>query len=325
MQNTVPFKVSTKAPVEAVLVAANEGTPVGLGSEDGGSALVKVSPISHKYTHFAVVGVDLPKGGHLRSRAYELNERLVICFSGKGRVFCGGKQHAVSKGTFMFWGRGVAVKVEQEGEEPLRLSVISFPPGPDSRFDLFPVGGKGAEASKESAAMLGVEDGDAADGDFDGHFIIVQDDEGEEYWQAAPSLGYVSIMIAAPALPLTYFCAASQLLEPGANVRHHGHVMSEEIVIVTHGKGLAILGDVAYPIAEGDLIVLPPTLMHHFVNNGTEPLKYGGVFLPPSVEGALRETGVRKLPGAERPTAIPRNPTTEKLLVDKYGFIIPGI
>ncbi len=315
-------KTSTEIPLEAVVVRADEGSPVSLGSEGGGIALVKVSPVSHQFSHFAVVGIDLPKGAYLRPHAYELNERMVLCFGGRGHVIVDGQKHPVSKGTFMFWGRGVGVEVAQDGDEPLRLSVISFPPAPDSRFDLFPVGG-GTPA--DGGASVGVRAGNNLVERDNGHFIIVQDDEGEEYWQAAPSLGYVSIMIAAPVLPVTYFCAASQLLEPGANVRHHGHVASEEIVIVTHGKGIVVLGDEQFPIAEGDVIVLPPTLMHHFINNGTEPLKYGGVFLPPSVEGALRETGVRKLPGEPRPASIPRNPTTERLLVDKYGFIIPGI
>lgn len=309
---------------EAVIVGADEGVVTNLQVGVASTARVKLSPLTHAHSNFSIVGVDLHDGGRLRSHIHELNERVIICFGGTGTVRSSDRQHPVSRGTFIFCGRGVDVQFEQHGNESLRLQVISFPPGPEARFDLFPTSPSNDHQSS-AAAILGVQSDPQNAKATETSFVVVQDDEGEEYWQAAPSVGFVSIKLAPPAIPLNYICAASQLLEPGAKVRPHGHQVSEEIVIVTQGSGLAVIEDVEYPISEGDLVVLPPRVMHHFENNTEKPLRYGGVFLPPSVESALRATGVRKLPGVPRPTNIPRNPETERMLVERYGFIINGI
>lgn len=326
VMNTAKHKEARSAGQrKAIVVKAADGVEVDLGIGVNCAVRVKVGPLDPDYTHFSVVGLEFAKGGYLDFHSHKFSERVVICSQGSGWIYAEGKQHPVSRGTTMFWGNGLAVKVEQAGGEPLLLSVIALPPGPDSRVDLF---GFTSEHQVDLAALreivgvrLQAEAGAPASG---GNFVIVQDDEGDEYWQAAPSLGVVSIMMAPPVLPVTHFCVASQQLDPGAFVRPHGHVLSEEIVIVTEGTGAAVVDGVEYAIAAGDLIVLPPPLIHNFINNSEKPLKYCGVFLPPSVEAALRETGLPKLPGQARPE-VERNPMTERLLVEKYGFIIPGI
>ncbi|WP_246706603.1 cupin domain-containing protein [Rhizobium leguminosarum] len=309
---------------EALVIGADDGITTNLSAGVACTARVKVSPLSHAHSNFSIVGVDLHARGRVRSHIHELNERVIICFGGSGTVQSAGRTHPVSRGTFVFCGRGVEVQFEQQGDENLRLSIISFPPGPEARFDLFPAGDE-KEFPANVAAILGVKLGESHSERPQDDFIVVQDDEGEDYWQAAPSVGFVSIKLAPPTIPLNYFCAASQLLEPGAKVRSHGHQVSEEIVIVTQGSGVVVIEEERHNIAEGDLIVLPPKVMHHFENNTGEALRYGGVFLPPSVESALRATGVRKLPGVPRPNDIPRNPETERMLVERYGFIINGI
>ncbi|RAZ89416.1 hypothetical protein DPM33_17705 [Mesorhizobium hawassense] len=310
---------------QAIVVKATDGVEVDLGIGVNCVVRVKVGPLDPDYTHFSVVGLELLKDGYLNFHSHMFSERVVICSRGAGRVYAEGRQHLVSKGTTMFWGNGFPVKVEQDGEDPLLLSVIALPPGPESRFDLFGYTSERQMDLTKLREIVGIrlqaEDSAHA---ASGRFVIVHDEEGDEYWQAAPSLGVVSIMMAPPILPVTHFCVASQLLDPGAFVRPHGHVLSEEIVIVTEGSGLAVVEGVEYEIAAGDLVVLPPPLIHNFINNTEKPLKYCGVFLPPSVEGALRETGIRKLPGQPRPE-VKRNPMTERLLVEKYGFIIPGV
>jgi quercetin dioxygenase-like cupin family protein len=310
---------------KAIVVKAADGVEVDLGIGVDCVVRVKVGPLDPDYTHFSVVGLEFAKHGYLNFHSHKFSERVVICSRGAGWIYAEGKRHPVSRGTTMFWGNGLPVKVEQAGEEPLVLSVIALPPGPESRVDLF---GFTSDHQMDLAALreivgvqLQAENGVRPTG---GNFVIVQDNEGDEYWQAAPSLGVVSIMLAPPALPVTHFCVASQQLDPGAFVRPHGHVLSEEIVIVTEGAGAAVVDGVEYAIAAGDLIVLPPPLLHNFINNSDKPLKYCGVFLPPSVEAALRETGLRKVPGQVRPE-VERNPITERLLVEKYGFIIPGV
>jgi quercetin dioxygenase-like cupin family protein len=184
-------------------------------------------------------------------------------------------------------------------------------PNADAATDLFPLSLEGLvfddSADTPGAALL-----------------VEQEEEGYHYWQAAPSLGFISLKFEDD-LPVDYFSASSQTLDPGSQVRHHGHVLSTEIAVCTRGRGRAVIFDAEQEFGVGDLLIFPPTVTHHFINDSDEAWTYTGVFTPASVEAALRETGVRKLPGVERPVGIPRNPQTERMLVEKYGFIIPGI
>lgn len=263
---------------------------------------------------FSVIDIDVAPGQQVPLHTNEANERVAICYAGEGRVFANGKEHTIAQGGIMYWGRGVYVELAQVGTEPLRLSIISLVPDAADAASLFPIDQSGLVVAGYSATP--------ADGS--GAFLIEQEEEGEQYWQAAPSLGYISLKFGDD-LPVDYFSASSQTLDADAAVRLHGHARSTEIVVCTRGRGLAIVGEVEQDFAEGGLLILPPGVTHRFVNDSGQPWTYTGLFTPPSVESALRETGVRKMPDTERPTAIPRNPTTERLLVEKYGFIIPSL
>ena len=297
---------------EAILLSADAGA---VETIDGlGTIRAKIARYEDVEASFSVIDIDLAPGQTIPSHSNEANERVAICYAGTGRVWSNGEEHVVAQGALMFWGRGTYVSLAQEGDEPFRLSVISLVPDAADADCLFPV----------NRSVLTVADQEAAASNDGNGFLIEQEQEGEQYWQAAPSLGFITLKFGEK-LPVDYFSASSQTLDADAFVRLHGHAQSTEIVVCTRGRGLAVIGEVEQDFAEGDLLILPPGVTHRFINDSGEPWTYSGLFTPPSVESALRETGVRKLPGAERPAAIPRNPSTERLLVEKYGFIIPSL
>jgi len=297
---------------EAVLLSADHGLVETI--EGFGRIRTKIAHYGDDHANFSVIDIDLQPGEQLPLHTSDLNERVAVCYAGQGRVVAAGTERSMAQGDVMFWGRGAHVTVAQEGIEPLHLSIISLVPDSAEASTLFPI---------NRAALRVI---DAAEGRKDevGTVLFDREQDGEQYWQAAPSLGYITLKFGDD-LPVDYFSASSQTLDPDAAVRLHGHALSTEIVVCTRGRGLASVGGNEANYAEGDLLILPPGITHRFINDSGNPWTYTGIFTPPSVESALRETGVRKLPGAERPSAIPRNPTTERLLVEKYGFIIPSL
>lgn len=297
---------------EAILLPAQAGIVETV--EGIGQIRTKIAYYGDDEATFSVVDIDLLPGQHIPLHTHDANERIVICYAGQGRVLANGEEHGIAQGGMMFWGRGTYVALTQTGTAPLRLSLISLVPTKEDAASLFPLDRSAMHVATD--AQAGTTGGEA--------FLIAQEEDGDEYWQAAPSVGHITLKFS-DTLPVDYFSASSQTLEADAAVRLHGHQRSTEIVVCTRGRGLAIVGEVERDFAEGDLLILPPGITHRFVNDSGQPWTYTGLFTPPSVESALRETGVRKMPGAERPEAIPRNPTTERLLVEKYGFIIPSL
>jgi len=64
------------------------------------------------------------------------------------------------------------------------------------------------------------------------------------------------------------------LIPPGG--RHvaelHIHPDAEELVVVTRGQGLAILGDQQHKVSPGDVVYVPPSVEHELRNTGDDVL-----------------------------------------------------
>ncbi|WP_179506171.1 MULTISPECIES: cupin domain-containing protein [unclassified Sphingomonas] len=295
---------------EGVVLPATTGplkTIVGFGE-----IRMRVARYQDEYASFSVVEMELGQGESVPRHTNTLNERTLICYGGEGVVKGGGKDTPFKQGGSLFVSRGAYVEIIQQGAEPLRFTTISLVPDAAAADDLFPLNLKG----------LVIGDGADAPG---AQVLLEQEEEGFQYWQAAPSLGYITMKFEEEMPHDYYFSISSQTLDPGSQVRHHGHVKSTEVAVCTRGRGRAVIFDTELEYGLGDLLIFPPTVTHHFINDSGEPWTYTGIFTPRSVEDALRKTGVRKLPGMERPVDIPRNPQTERMLVEEYGFIIPGI
>jgi mannose-6-phosphate isomerase-like protein (cupin superfamily) len=64
------------------------------------------------------------------------------------------------------------------------------------------------------------------------------------------------------------------LIPPGG--RHvaelHVHPDAEEIVVITRGKGTALIGDETFPLQAEDVVYVPPQTEHEFRNTGEDLL-----------------------------------------------------
>ncbi|UCF32057.1 MAG: cupin domain-containing protein [bacterium] len=62
-------------------------------------------------------------------------------------------------------------------------------------------------------------------------------------------------------------------LEPGGHTPHHSHE-SEHLNYVLSGVGVALEGETARKIRQGDFILVQPREVHQYRNEGDEPLVF---------------------------------------------------
>jgi mannose-6-phosphate isomerase-like protein (cupin superfamily) len=67
-------------------------------------------------------------------------------------------------------------------------------------------------------------------------------------------------------------CAILVDARPGAGPRLHRHPY-EEVFIVQEGRATYVVGDRAYEVRAGDVVVVPAGEPHRFVNSGEGPLR----------------------------------------------------
>jgi len=66
------------------------------------------------------------------------------------------------------------------------------------------------------------------------------------------------------------------VLQPGEAPPPHTHHDTEQIFYVLEGKGTLTIGDdeEQHPVRPGDLVRVPPSMLHHIKAEGDEPLRY---------------------------------------------------
>ncbi len=60
---------------------------------------------------------------------------------------------------------------------------------------------------------------------------------------------------------------------PGGHTPKHSHPYEHE-VFVLEGSGVAVEGDTAHPLKQGDVVFVAPGDVHQFRNTGETPLKF---------------------------------------------------
>ena len=66
---------------------------------------------------------------------------------------------------------------------------------------------------------------------------------------------------------------AEATVPPGGATTEHYHRLTEELYLVTAGRGRLRIGDEAREVGVGDCAVIPPGRRHKIVNTGDEPLR----------------------------------------------------
>ncbi len=74
---------------------------------------------------------------------------------------------------------------------------------------------------------------------------------------------------------------------PGGEQRPHSHAESEQAYVIVHGQGRMTVADEQRDVAEGDLVLIPPTAEHAIANTGNETLVYVSAASPPESMAAL--------------------------------------
>lgn len=310
---------------------ADEGVRYRTHSEGGRiDVTIKVSNDDPGFNLFSVVEYAMATGARLPVHSCKWTERVLICSAGAGVITLGDEQVEVRTGAVVFCGHGVPLSVDNQAQEPLHLFVTSYPPGLESRTDFLTRGDDGGlvqDVPEEAERIFGQLHGSSAaqlPRDQRGHAAYSLSDADESYWQADPTAGYIAVKLAPPSFRLNSFGVSAQMLEPGAFVREHGHSNTDEIIFVLEGEGTVFIDGAEHDFGAGAMAVLGRNALHRIVNTGSGEYRMTGIFNPPGIERALRETGVKRDAGSPRPQGIPRNAETGRLLVEKYGFIIPG-
>lgn len=295
--------------------------------DEAGSArcTIRLSPDTTDTTELSLVEVELAPLASVELGNYRWIDRVIFGLSGQAELSAGRQTLTMAHEGVAFVGRRNQVLLRNPSDQPIHVGIASYPPGPEARSDiLIEENGqlRRRPFSNAERVLLGLIDESEADGE-PGPVTYVAPDGGPSFWQADPSDGYVTVKLSVDNLPTNKFAVLTQSLEPGAYVRQHGHARTDEIIIVTSGEGLAKVEGQEYPLMPGSVVFLGRNLIHGFHNVGKGDLNLMGFFNPPGIEGALSETGVPRRPGETRPKGIARNDATGRILVEKFGFVLP--
>jgi mannose-6-phosphate isomerase-like protein (cupin superfamily) len=303
---------------------------IGEGSQyqwHGARATVRVSPRDSVFSEFSLTDFEIPAGDNIDLMACRSVDRLYYCTGGRGEITMDGQAHHIEDGWFVFCGRGRALSVRAAEGQELRLLNASFPPGPESRFDL--LANKAQDRFPDAATCAALDlltqiEAEALPESQRGPTVVMAAGEGPSYWQAAPSEGEVTVKLTPAMAPVYNIAAGIQRLEPGALVREHGHRRGIECVVAVQGSASVQIDGVEQDFSKGAVCVAGPYAMHSFRNTGNEPFILFSCGTPGGAELALAETGVLHVPGQPRPAEIPRNAQTGRILVERYGFVLPS-
>jgi len=70
-------------------------------------------------------------------------------------------------------------------------------------------------------------------------------------------------------------------ITPDSGPEPHAHPYAE-FFIIHAGRGRYYIGDATFEAVAGDVVVVPPQVVHHFVNVGSEPLQHTAVHEAPA-------------------------------------------
>jgi mannose-6-phosphate isomerase-like protein (cupin superfamily) len=68
---------------------------------------------------------------------------------------------------------------------------------------------------------------------------------------------------------------------PNNGPEPHAHPYAE-FFIIHAGRGRYYIGDATFEALAGDVVIVPPQVVHHFVNAGSEPLQHTAVHEAPA-------------------------------------------
>ena len=98
-----------------------------------------------------------------------------------------------------------------------------------------------------------------------------------------------------------HLVAGGEVLEPGATLPKHRHLLQDEILLIQSGTAQVRLGDQERELHSGGLVFIPANTWISARNTGTEPIALTFVFSAPGFDDTMRCNSV---PAGETPTPI---------------------
>jgi oxalate decarboxylase/phosphoglucose isomerase-like protein (cupin superfamily) len=121
--------------------------------------------------------------------------------------------------------------------------------------------------------------------------LILQVDEGERRVRRASNFPFIIKVDrnngASPDLVMGY-----EELPVGSVISPHRHLLADEIIFVHRGSGVATVGTLEAPIAEGATVYIPRNVRITLRNTGSTPMAIAFVFSKPGFEEYLRDVSV---------------------------------
>ncbi len=138
--------------------------------------------------------------------------------------------------------------------------------------------------------------------------VVVQPEEGREFWQPVPANGFVRCILSAAEIGAeTPFAMGTQTVDAGCFVREHQHPENEEVIFVLDGEGEALLdGADRAPMRKGTCLFLPKGRPHRFQASEAGPMTFLWLIMPGGLETFFARIGREKRAGEAKPAPFPR-------------------
>jgi quercetin dioxygenase-like cupin family protein len=140
-----------------------------------------------------------------------------------------------------------------------------------------------------------------------GQVLVVQPNEGKNFWQPVPANGHISVRIAPEFVDLqAQFSLGTQTVPPGGYVREHSHPNHDEVLHFISGTGKAVIDGVTHPVTPGVTVFVGRNRRHMFINDSQSDLHWLWFIQPNGLEVFFEEIGRGKIEGEPDPTPFPR-------------------
>jgi mannose-6-phosphate isomerase-like protein (cupin superfamily) len=127
-----------------------------------------------------------------------------------------------------------------------------------------------------------------------GASTVIRPDEGQSFWQPAPTGGYVTIKVAPPHFPSNLYAVGIQSVPPGGVIPLHAHARAEEMLYVVSGTTSAVVDGISHDMGPGSLLYAGRWVQHGFTNTGDTNLVLYFVIWPPGLDLALAAIGQQR-------------------------------
>ncbi len=121
-------------PQPAVVIGPEDGASLWQPLPSRGYVTVKLEPQTMPYDTFSCGIQVLPPGCSVRDHGHQQNHELIFVYEGRGSVTIDGETQPVVAGSTILFTRHAQHRLDNTGDEDMRLFWVFFPPGLEDWF-----------------------------------------------------------------------------------------------------------------------------------------------------------------------------------------------